>query len=80
MQVFELRISNSTSSAIGFCVEPWGGKYRVPENGFLRVVIESPVCPVLEWELAEDVHTLIVHDPADALATVFDGDRRVVAE
>jgi hypothetical protein len=44
------------------------------------VVIESRSHPVLEWELAEDIQTLVVHEPADALATVYDGDDQVRAE
>jgi hypothetical protein len=58
MLTFEIRISNSTSRAVRFYLEPWGGKYTVPCRGALRVIIESPSRPVLEWELAEDVHTL----------------------
>jgi hypothetical protein len=80
MPVFEFRISNSTSTIVGFCLEPWGGKYKVPCHGFLRVVIESRSYPVLEWELAEDIHTLVVHDPDGALATVYDGDNQVRAQ
>jgi hypothetical protein len=67
-------------SIVGFCLEPWGGKYKVPGHGALRVVIESPSRPVLEWELAEDIHTLIVHEPAGALATIYDGENQVRAE
>jgi hypothetical protein len=80
MPVFEFRISNSTSRAFNFCVEPWGGKYNVPGHGALRVIIESPSCPVLEWELADDIHALIVHEPAGASATVYDGENQVYAE
>ena len=46
----------------------------------MRVVIESPSYPVLEWELAEDTYALVVHDPASALATVYDGETEVHAE
>ena len=80
MPTFEFRISNSTSMTTSFCLEPWGGKYKVPGAGALRVIIESPTYPVLEWELAEDNHTLIVHEPAGALATVYDGENQVSAE
>lgn len=80
MPIFEFRISNSASRAVDFCLEPWGGKYNVPGHGALRVIIESPSCPVLEWELAEGIHALIVHDPAGASATVYDGENQVHAE
>lgn len=80
MPVFEFRISNSTSRTIDFCLEPWGGKYKVRGHGTLRVIIESPSRPVLEWEHAEDIHALIVHDPAGASATVYDGDKEMQAE
>ncbi len=80
MQVFEFQISNTTSKTIAFYLEPWGGKYKLPGHGALRVVIKSPDYPVVEWELAEDIHALIVHDPAGAIATVFDGENEVRAE
>ena len=80
MLVFEFWISNNTSRSAALYLEPWGGKYRVPCHGTLRVVIESPRCPVLEWELADDIHTLAVREPAGALATVYDEANPVVAE
>jgi hypothetical protein len=80
MPFFEFRVANNTSNATAFYLEPWGGKYIIRSHGALRVVIEAPICPVLEWELAEDVHSLVVHEPAGALATVYDGDAEVRAE
>lgn len=80
MLTFEFRISNSTSRSIAFYLEPWGGKYTVPSHGNLRVVIESPSAPVLEWNHADDVHEMVVHEPAGAIATVFDGAKQVRAE
>lgn len=80
MQVFEFRVANNTSEIVVFCLEPWGGRYNVPRQGYLRVVIESPTYPVLEWELADDVHTLVVHDPPGALATVYDRENQLRAE
>jgi hypothetical protein len=80
MAVLEFRISNSSSAVVAFCLEPWGGRYRIPGNGVLRVVIEAPTDPVVEWELGEDIHALVVHGPVDAVATVFDGENEVRAE
>lgn len=80
MPVVEFRISNTSSVAATFCLEPWGGRYKVPGHGVLRVVIEAPTDPVVEWELAEDMHALVVHEPAGAVATVYDGEREVRAE
>jgi hypothetical protein len=80
MPILEFRISNSTSTAVAFCLEPWGGRYKVPSHGALRVVIEAATLPVLEWELAEDIHALVVHEPAGAVATVYDGENEVRAE
>jgi hypothetical protein len=77
---FEFRVSNSTSRSTSFYLEPWGGKYTVPSNGVLLVLIESPSPPVLEWEVGDDVHTMVVHEPAGALATVYDGEKQVRAE
>lgn len=79
MPIFEFRIANSTSSAAAFYLEPWGGKYTVPSHGALRVVIEAPSYPVLEWEVADDGHALIVQEPVGALATVYDGETEVRA-
>jgi hypothetical protein len=78
--IFEFRVANNTSGAVAFYVEPWGGKYIVPSHGALRVVIEAPSYPMLEWEVAEDAHLLAVHGPAGALATVYDGETRVQAK
>jgi hypothetical protein len=78
--ILEFRISNNTAENTVLCLEPWGGIYKVPSGRSLRVVIRSPVPPVLEWELAEDTHPLIVHDPAGASAIVYDGDRPLLAE
>lgn len=80
MSTYEFRISNTTSTSVVFYLEPWGGKYRLPPKAALRVVLESPTTPIVEWELAEDIHALIVHDPAEALATVYNGDREIHAE
>jgi hypothetical protein len=80
MAVFELLITNTTPGKLAFYLEPWGGKYAVPSQGALRVVIEAPTPPRLEWEFAEDAHTLIVHGPAGAVATVYEGQKRVSAE
>jgi len=80
MPDFEFQISNSKSTIVTFCLEPWGGTYRIPSHGALRVVIESPTYPVVEWELGEDVHVLIVHDPAGSIATVYDGEIELRAE
>ena len=80
MPVMEFRISNSSSAVVAFCLEPWGGRYKVPSQGVLRVVIVAPTDPVVEWELAEDMHALVVHEPAGAVATVYDGEREVRAE
>lgn len=80
MPAFEFRISNSRSKVLTFYLEPWGGKYTVRCDGVLRVVIESPSPPVLEWEVTEDAQALVVHDPPDALATVYEGDHQVRAD
>jgi hypothetical protein len=80
MPLFEFRISNNTPRATAFYLEPWGGKYTVPSHGALRVVIESPSYPVLEWEVAEDTQALIVQEPAGALATVYDGETEARAQ
>jgi hypothetical protein len=80
MPVLDIRISNSGSSSITFCLEPWGGRYKVPGHCALRVVIEAPTFPVVEWELAEDIHALVVHEPAGAVAPVYDGENEVRAE
>jgi hypothetical protein len=80
MPLFEFRIANSTSKPIAFYLEPWGGKYTVSSHGALRVVIESPSYPILEWEVAEDTHALVVQEPAGALATVYDGETEVRAQ
>jgi hypothetical protein len=80
MPTFEVRLSNRSSVSVSFCLEPWGGKYKLPPDGGLRVVIEAPTSPVLEWELAEDLHALIVHEPAGTMATVYDGEDEVHAE
>jgi hypothetical protein len=80
MPLFEFRIANTTSRVVAFYLEPWGGKYTVASHRALRIVIESPSAPVVEWELAEDVHVLAVCDPAGALATVYDGENEVQAE
>jgi hypothetical protein len=80
MVVFEFRISNATSADVAFCLEPWGGRYRVPGHGVLRVVIEAPTNPVVEWELGEGTHALIVHEPTGTVATVYDGENAVRAE
>lgn len=73
MVVVKFRISNSGSTFAAFCLEPWGGKYKVPPQGSLTVVIEAPDEPVVEWDLGDDILTLIVQDPAGADATVYDG-------
>ena len=80
MSLFEIRVTNNTASATAFYLEPWGGKYTVPSRGALRVVIESPSYPVLEWEVAEGTHALVVHEPAGASATVYDGETEARAE
>jgi hypothetical protein len=80
MPVLEFRISNSSSTVVAFSLEPWGGRYKVPGRGVLRVVIEAPTDPVVEWEVADDIHALIVHEPAGAVATVYDGENEVRAE
>jgi|GEM_PF-4430603 len=80
MPNLEFQISNSTSAAVAFSLEPWGGKYKIPAHGALRVVIESATYPVVEWELADGIHALIVHEPAGALATVYDGENELRAE
>jgi len=80
MQAFEFRIANSTSATITFCLEPWGGRYKVSGHSALRVVIEAATPPVLEWEFADDVQALVVHEPAGAVATVYDGENEVRAE
>ena len=80
MPVFEFPISNSTSKIVTFCLEPWGGNYKVPPQGTLRIVIESPSWPVLEWEFAEDIHAQIVHAPVGVVATVYDRETLVRAE
>lgn len=80
MPTFEFRISNSTERSAAFYLEPWGGKYPIPSRRALRVVIDAPSPPQLEWELASDTHTLIVHHPPGAVATVYDGERIVLAE
>lgn len=77
---FELKISNTTAHGRVFCLEPWGGRYELSPNTSLRVVIESPSSPILEWEHGDDTETLIVHDPAGAQATVYDGEKPVRAE
>jgi hypothetical protein len=79
MPLFDFRVTNNTSSAPAFYLEPWGGKYTVPSHGALRVVIESPSYPVLEWEVSEDTQALVVLDPAGSLATVYDGETEVRA-
>jgi hypothetical protein len=80
MAVLEFRVSNRSSAVVAFCLEPWGGKYRVSGKSVLRVVIEAPTNPVVEWEVAEDIHALIVHEPVGAVATVYDGEKEVRAE
>lgn len=80
MSFFEFRITNNTSRPTAFYLEPWGGKFTVPSQGALRVVIESPSYPVLEWEVGEDIHALVVQEPAGALATVYDGETEARAE
>jgi hypothetical protein len=80
MRNVELRISNGTSRKMTFYLEPWGGKYVIHEHRALRVVIEAPSSPVLEWETTDETQTLVVHDPAGTLATVFDGEHQVRAE
>ena len=76
----ELRISNDTSRDISFYLEPWGGRYVVPGHHALRVVIEAPSPPVLDWELADEAHRLVVYNPAGTLTTVYDGQNEVIAE
>jgi hypothetical protein len=82
MPVIELRIANSTSKVVPFYLEPWGGKYKVPSQGALRIVIESPSpgYPELEWELSDDIHALVVRGPTGVVATVYDGEDEVFAE
>jgi hypothetical protein len=80
MSVLKFRISNSSAAVATFCLEPWGGRYRVPANGLLSVVIEAPTEPIVEWDLGDDIPTLIVQDPAGAEATVYDGENQVRAE
>jgi hypothetical protein len=76
----ELRISNGTSREMTFYLEPWGGKYVIHAHRAVRVVIEAPASPVLEWETTDEQQTLVVHDPEGALATVYDGENQVRAE
>jgi len=80
MPLFEFRVANNLSKPTAFYLEPWGGKYTVPSHGVLRIVIESPSYPVLEWEVAEDTSALIVQEPTGALATVYDGETEVRAQ
>jgi hypothetical protein len=78
--VIELRISNSTSGTVEFYLEPWGGRFRVESHRMVRVVVEASSSPVLQWEITEDIQTLVVRDPPGALATVFDGEKELQAE
>jgi hypothetical protein len=80
MTSYEFRVSNTTTRTIVFCLEPWGGRYGVAGCSALRIVIESPTYPVMEWEFADDVQTLFVHDPPGAVATVYDGENQARAE
>jgi hypothetical protein len=61
-------------------MEPWGGRYTIPGDGVVRILIEAPACPVVEWEIAEDIGTFIVHDPPGAAATVYFGENELRAE
>ena len=63
-----------------FHLEPWGGKYVVRRHRAVRVLIEAPSAPVLEWESTDEAQTLVVHGPPGALATVYDGQNQVSAE
>ena len=75
----ELRFSNATSLPRDFQLEPWVGIYTIAERSTLTVAIDSPTTPILEVEFQGGMTLVIVHGPADADATVYDGERQVRA-
>ena len=64
-----LRVVNSQSRAITFCLEPWGELYDMPPDAIFEVVGRGPEGDSLELEVSSDAIT--VYGWAGSIVEVF---------
>lgn len=67
--VTSLRICNSRSVALTFCLEPWGEQYPMAPEGIFEVVARGPKGDSLEVEFADD--QIVLYGWPGSIVAVF---------
>lgn len=67
--VTSLRVGNSRSVALTFCLEPWGEQYPMAPEAIFDVVARGPKGDSLEVEFADD-HIVLYGWPG-SIVTIF---------
>ena len=67
--VTSLRVSNSHSVALTFCLEPWGEQYPMAPEAIFEVVARGPKGDSLEVEFADE--QIVLYGWPGSTVTVF---------
>jgi hypothetical protein len=67
--VTSLRVCNSRSIALTFCLEPWGEQYSMAPEAIFDVVARGPKGDSLEVEFSDD--RIVLYGWPGSIVTVF---------